>query len=109
MTLSDCQLLLYIIAERYPSSRKYRDLFERIKSSLVQGIANGGQHRHSQIQLDPDAQENFRGVIDGWPQYATDEFAQMLSDITGQLPDPLAGFTMPGGTVDMSSNTWAPT
>lgn len=105
-TLTDCQLLLYIIAERYPSSRKYRDLFERIKSSLMNEITNGRPQPHAQMQLATDIQEHCRDLNDCFPQQAGDEFTQMLYDMMGQLPDPLTGLAMPNGLMDTSSNAW---
>lgn len=55
--LTDCQLLLYIVTERYPSARKYRDVFERIKKSITDIIAQGKHEPRHPVHLDPSVQE----------------------------------------------------
>ena len=52
--LTDCQILLYIITERYPSARKYRDVFERTKLAVMSLIARGEHRPQSPVHLDLD-------------------------------------------------------
>lgn len=39
--LNDCNVILYIIVERWPMARKYRDAFEEIKDSVATLVAGG--------------------------------------------------------------------
>ncbi|KAI0482554.1 fungal-specific transcription factor domain-containing protein [Xylariaceae sp. FL0804] len=71
--LTDCQILLYIVTERYPSARKYRDVFERIKTALVpalaaraprpQGGGGGGSRPGDPVRVDAAAQETFARLL----------------------------------------------
>jgi hypothetical protein len=45
--LTDCSIMLYVMTERWPLARKYRDVFERIKEAVMDIIA-GGNHNHDQ-------------------------------------------------------------
>ncbi len=49
--LTDCQILLYIITERYPSARKYRDIFERTKTTILSLIARGEHRPQNPVNL----------------------------------------------------------
>jgi hypothetical protein len=37
--LTDCSIILYVMAERWPAGRKYRDLFESVKKSVLDVIS----------------------------------------------------------------------
>ncbi|KAH8204367.1 hypothetical protein TruAng_001418 [Truncatella angustata] len=65
-SLTDCQLLLYIVAERYPSARRYRDIFERIKVAILDIIAQGKHEPRLPVCLDPSAQESVAGFQGQW-------------------------------------------
>ena len=43
--LTDCSIILYVMTERWPASRKYRDLFEGVKKSVLDAISEG-KHTH---------------------------------------------------------------
>lgn len=45
------------MTERYPSARKYRDVFERIKKSITDIIAQGKHEPRHPVHLDPSVQE----------------------------------------------------
>ncbi|KAF3016104.1 hypothetical protein E8E14_002041 [Neopestalotiopsis sp. 37M] len=64
--LTDCQLLLYIVTERYPSARKYRDVFERIKKSITDIIAQGKHEPRHPVHLDPSIQEGVAKFQGHW-------------------------------------------
>jgi hypothetical protein len=38
--LTDCTIMLYVMAERWPKARKYRSALELVKSSALDRIAN---------------------------------------------------------------------
>jgi hypothetical protein len=39
--LADCSIMLYVMTERWPATRKYRKIFEGIKGSVLDLIAAG--------------------------------------------------------------------
>jgi hypothetical protein len=39
--ISDCNIMLYVMTERWPAARKYRDVFEQIKTSVTDVIVKG--------------------------------------------------------------------
>ncbi|PVH71530.1 hypothetical protein DL98DRAFT_596856 [Cadophora sp. DSE1049] len=39
--LTECSIILYVMTERWPASRKYRDLFEVVKKSVLDAISEG--------------------------------------------------------------------
>lgn len=41
--LTDCSIMLYVISERWPSAKRYRDSFEGVKRCVVNLIAQGNQ------------------------------------------------------------------
>ena len=80
--LSDCQLLLYVIAERYPAAKKYRDIFERLRSTVINMI-HAGKHQPGQpVQLDSSMHQDFANLGDTWP--FPSDFAQIFNSISGQ-------------------------
>jgi len=42
--LSDCSIMLYIMTERWPNIKRYRDAFETIKRTVLELMADG-KHR----------------------------------------------------------------
>lgn len=64
--LTDCQLLLYIVTERYPSARKYRDVFERIKKAILDLIAQGKHEPRHPVHLEPVIQEGVTKFSNQW-------------------------------------------
>lgn len=107
-TITDCQLLLYIIAERYPSSRKYRDLFERIKNSLTQDNGTGPHVQYAQTQLAAGTPEYYQGLSDSWLYPVTDDFTRMLYDMTAQMPVQDGGPALNDGIPAMNFEAWWP-
>jgi hypothetical protein len=64
--ISDCNVMLYVIAEKYPPARKYRDVFDRIKTNVVDAIAKGNHEamRAAGI-LDNEMTEQCRALDEG--------------------------------------------
>ncbi|KAH8899855.1 hypothetical protein GQ53DRAFT_203201 [Thozetella sp. PMI_491] len=101
--LTDCQLLLYVITERYPSARKYRDIFERIKTTITTLIARGEHRPQNPVDVDADMRERFASLEGSWGMAGiAADFNQMISQMTGQeMPGGMGGFSnmdtaMPG-------------
>ncbi|KAI1802406.1 fungal-specific transcription factor domain-containing protein [Daldinia bambusicola] len=81
--LTDCQILLYIVTERYPSARKYRDVFERIKSAIMGIIAQGKHEPRNPVQLDPNVQKGFANFEGQWAPGVGADFSYMVNAMTG--------------------------
>lgn len=82
--LTDCQILLYIITERYPSARKYRDIFERIKGSILSLIARGEHQPRNPVDLDADMRARVATLEGTWAVNGMgNDFSQMINVMTG--------------------------
>ncbi|KAK9415284.1 hypothetical protein SUNI508_02132 [Seiridium unicorne] len=84
--LTDCQLLLYIVTERYPSARKYRDVFERIKKAILDIIAQGKHEPRNPVQLDPLVQDGVKKFQGQWGPAMTgmgSEYNFMINTMIG--------------------------
>ncbi|KAI1758781.1 fungal-specific transcription factor domain-containing protein [Hypoxylon sp. FL1150] len=81
--LTDCQILLYIVTERYPSARKYRDLFERIKSAVMGIIAQGKHKPRHPVPIDPNIQKGFANLEGQWAPGMGADFFYMVNTMTG--------------------------
>jgi hypothetical protein len=80
--LSDCQLLLYVIAERHPSAKKYRDIFERLRATVID-LVEAGKHRPGHpVTLDFGMQQDFAGMESSWPYGMSSDFTQIISTMT---------------------------
>lgn len=103
-SLSDCMLLLYIICERYPSARRYRDVFERVKSAStsIPKAPSGYDMQHETGSL-PDAP-----IYHDPNQVWSNDLLQMIDEMSGQAVDPFLGMAAPPDT-NMGypfTNTW---
>jgi hypothetical protein len=84
--LTDCQLLLYIVTERYPSARKYRDVFERIKKAVLDMIAQGKHEPRNPVHLDPTVQDGVAKFQAQWGPGMTgmgNEYNFMINNMIG--------------------------
>ncbi|RDW85138.1 hypothetical protein BP6252_02728 [Coleophoma cylindrospora] len=95
--LTDCSIMLYVMTERWPSARKYRDVFEQIKDSVTglvdqaqssrRGSAASNDHPHGsgkgKLVVPEELQEGIRGLEEHW-QGPRDGFEHMISQMTGQ-------------------------
>lgn len=83
--LGDCQLLLYVIAERYPSAKKYRDIFERLRLA-ISVLMQAGMHQPGHpVALDESMQQDlFAGLEDTWPDGMSSDFTDIINTMTGQ-------------------------
>ncbi|KAI0020988.1 fungal-specific transcription factor domain-containing protein [Xylariomycetidae sp. FL0641] len=85
--LADCLLLMYIVTERYPSARKYRDIFERIKNAMTEMIAQGKHQPRHPMDIDP-IQEGFTNAQGHWGPAMTNDFNFMIGTMTGSAVTP---------------------
>lgn len=103
--LTDCQLLLYIVTERYPSARKYRDVFERIKTTISTLIAQGKHEPRIPVSLDTHMQTEFpQMAVPQWGSGMNADLSFMINSMTGNTAattppfdlgmDPTAGAMM---------------
>jgi hypothetical protein len=84
--LTDCSIMLYVMTVRYPSARKYRDVFEDIKASVKELIKKStGQDQSSKhvASLDNDMREKVRNLESGFVTGgAREEFTWMIGELT---------------------------
>ncbi|KAI2614671.1 fungal-specific transcription factor domain-containing protein [Hypoxylon fragiforme] len=86
--LTDCQILLYIVAERYPSARKYRDVFERVKSAILNIIAQGKHQPRNPVHIDPNVQEGLASIDGQWASRVGADFSYMVNTMSGNATAP---------------------
>jgi hypothetical protein len=80
--ISDCNLMLYAIAERYPPTHKYRDVFDRIKTNVIDAIAKGGHEatRTAGI-LDNEVTEQCRALDESLISTVRTDYLQIINDL----------------------------
>jgi hypothetical protein len=80
--ISDCNLMLYVMAERCQPAQKYRDVFERINSNVTEVIAQDN-HQATQAEgvLDAEMLERCRALDQGLPVIVRTPYSQIISDL----------------------------
>lgn len=81
--LNACSVVLYVITERWPGARKYRDAFESIKQCVLDLIALSDQPRKPLVGLDPDLRATLEDVQRLHPEGRAD-FSWMMTDMVGE-------------------------
>ncbi|RDW76111.1 hypothetical protein BP5796_06932 [Coleophoma crateriformis] len=85
--LNSCSIVLYIITERWPGARRYRDAFEGIKHTIID-LVSRGEHRPRKVVAEVASQsKNVNINVDA---ECGDEFWSMVSEMAGndrQYPD----------------------
>ncbi|KAK7970642.1 hypothetical protein PG988_009715 [Apiospora saccharicola] len=100
--LTDCQLLLYIVTERYPSARKYRDVFERIKKTIMGLVAQGKHEPRNPVEIEPPVHEGFKQFANQWGQGGMGaDFSYMINTMTGNITTPPFDFNMDPTSTDI--------
>lgn len=84
--LSDCSIILYVMTERWPASRKYRDIFEAVKKSVLDAISEGKHIPRTAVTTMKDDMQNSIPRLQVNPATETipDDLEQMISDMTGE-------------------------
>ncbi|RDW58443.1 hypothetical protein BP5796_12373 [Coleophoma crateriformis] len=77
--ISDCNVMLYVMAERWPAAGKYRDVFEQLKSIITQ--VNQQAVREA-IVLESNLIEWCRGLAQSMTGAVRTDFVRMINDIT---------------------------
>ncbi len=82
--LTDCSIILFIITERLPAARKYRDIFEQIRKSVMDLVARGKHQSRQAVDMEAEVQEplhTFDENILG--NRGRDDFTHMINEMTG--------------------------
>lgn len=86
--LNDCTIMLYVMTERWTSSRKYRDVFEGIKVTVLSLIAEGKhQPRRALTDMSADVRNSLQNFDVGMAESNRDNMEQMIADMTGEQSD----------------------
>lgn len=81
--LSDCSIVLYVMTERWPKSRRYRDLFEAVKKSVLEAIEEG---KHFSQTAVTSIQASIRDLhTDTIMESVSEDLEQMIRDMTGEI------------------------
>jgi hypothetical protein len=76
------------MTERWPSARKYRDIFEQVKSSVMDLIAEGRHQPRKTVDIiDVDMRESLAMLDQERLAGIGEDFTQMISQMTGQSMD----------------------
>jgi hypothetical protein len=84
--LSDCSVILYVMTERWPASRKYRDMFEAVKKAVLDAILEG-KHipRTAVTTMKGDMQNSIHSLqVNTATDTIPNDLEQMISDMTGE-------------------------
>lgn len=84
--LTDCSIMLYVMAERWQVGRKYRDLFELVKKSVLETIEEG---QHAPRSAVPSLKNGMQTSLQQLQantvvENVADDLEQMISDMTGE-------------------------
>ncbi|CAK7238387.1 hypothetical protein SEUCBS140593_010634 [Sporothrix eucalyptigena] len=81
-----CSIVLFVITERWPGARKYRDAFDIIKQNVIDAIADGKHvgSRQTVVQLKTELQSTFSTLhnLQG-DEDQQDECSRILTDMAG--------------------------
>lgn len=94
-----------IVTERYPSARKYRDVFERIKKTIMGLVAQGKHEPRNPVDIEPPVQEGFNNFANQWGQSGMGaDFSYMINTMTGNVTTPPFDFSMDSTSTDVVGN-----
>lgn len=80
--MNACSIVLYIITERWPGAKKYRDMYEAVKKSVLESIEESKyEPRRAIKRLNPNLFHSMSRNEEG-----REEVAHMVADMAG-LPD----------------------
>ncbi|KIW00489.1 uncharacterized protein PV09_08010 [Verruconis gallopava] len=80
--INACSIVLYVITERWPAARRYRDIFEILKQSVQDTIEEGGYRPRRPIKrLKPNFHETLKNIhpSDG----GRDDFSTLVAEMSG--------------------------
>ncbi|KAF2495865.1 hypothetical protein BU16DRAFT_560725 [Lophium mytilinum] len=80
--MTACSIVLYIITERWPGAKKYRDVFETIKQNVLDSIEEGKYAPRRAIKkLRPTLRQTLRTMDKN--EEGQEEFEAMVADMAG--------------------------
>ncbi|KAI1879322.1 hypothetical protein JX265_002276 [Neoarthrinium moseri] len=83
--MNACSIVLYIITERWPGARRYRDVYEAIKQMVLESIEEGEyEPRRAITNLRPGLHAALRAI----DQDDDGEFSAMVTDMAGGYVPP---------------------
>lgn len=94
--LSDCTIMLYVMAERWPKAGRYRDTFERLKQ-LVLGRETA-EEMDDNIILGPPSSATNETELGGAPRAMSSIENESSRHAGSSIPIPEAGATTRSGT-----------
>ena len=98
--INACSIVLFVITERWPAAKKYRDIFEAIKQNVIDPLADGRKQvpRQKISHLKSIIPPNLPSV-----EYEDrQEFTHIMTDMSGHSVVPTMGQNFGGSTtIDM--------
>jgi hypothetical protein len=84
--LTDCSIMLYVMAERWQAGRKYRDLFEFVKKSVLESLQEGHHLPRTVVASLKDGMQTSLQQLqaDTEVENVADDLEQMIGDMTGE-------------------------
>lgn len=80
--INACSIVLYVITERWPGARRYRDIFEAIKQSVQDTIEEGDYCPRRPIKrLKPNLHETLRHIQPS--EGGRDDFSALVAEMSG--------------------------
>lgn len=85
--INACSIVLFVITERWPAAKKYRDAFEAVKTNVIDPLAEGKSNgpRHAVTQLRSIIPSTIPSIDIGEDRQ---EFSRIVTDMSGQDMDP---------------------
>ncbi|KAF2769755.1 hypothetical protein EJ03DRAFT_87887 [Teratosphaeria nubilosa] len=100
--ITSCSIVLYIIAERWPGARTYRDIFEIIRQSVAEAIEKGDyQPRFVIKSLEPEMQDALRDMQTG--EGSHEDFSALVMEMSGSRQKSERASSDPGMEANSSS------
>jgi hypothetical protein len=80
--MNACSIVLYIITERWPAAKKYRDVFENVKQAVLDSIEDNGYEERKSIGSLKQTLQNTLDTRDKKEEGQLD-FEAMIADMAG--------------------------
>jgi hypothetical protein len=107
--LTDCSIMLYVMAERWQVGKKYRDLFELVKKAVLDAIQEGRHAPRTAVaSLKNGMQTSLQQLqVDTEVENVVDDLEQMIGDMTGEAISAWHDETLSLWTMNESSNMFS--
>ncbi|KAF2001585.1 hypothetical protein P154DRAFT_619260 [Amniculicola lignicola CBS 123094] len=80
--MNACSIVLYIITERWPAAKRYRDVFESVKQTVMESIEENGYEQRKVIKsLRPGLEETLKDMDS---EEGRQQFEAMMTDMAGE-------------------------